>query len=88
MLKEPYHPKAYLQHIKNVKNGLSARTKILDVLDRGPSDIKAILKETSQSYNVGLHHLRLLEGEGSVARTGKRPYSWVLTGIGQERLVV
>jgi predicted transcriptional regulator len=88
MPKESHHPKAYLQQIKNVRNGVLARTKILDVLDRGPFGISAISEETSQSYGVILHHLRLLEAEGSVTRAGKKPYSWVLTGIGQRRLVL
>ena len=88
MLKESYHPKAYLQQIRNVRSGLFARTKILDVLDRGLFDIKTVSKTTSQSYNVILHHLWLLEEEGTVTRTGKKPRSWVLTGMGQKRLVV
>jgi len=88
MLKASYHPKAYLQRIKNFRNGLMARTKILDVLDRGSFDTKAISKETSQSYGVVLHHLRLLEAENTVARRGKKPCSWALTGMGQKRLAV
>ena len=88
MLKESYHPKSYLQQIKNVRRGLMARTKILDVLDRGPFDARIVSKETSQSYSVVLHHLWLLETEGTVIRRGKKPCSWVLTGIGQKRLVV
>jgi len=88
MPKESHHPKAHLQHIKNVRNGLLARTKILDVIDRGPLGIKSISEVTSQSYDVILHHLRLLEAEGSVLRVGKKPCSWILTGIGQRRLIL
>jgi hypothetical protein len=31
--------------------------------------------------------LRLLKNEGVVNRKGKRPYFWVLTGLGQKRLI-
>jgi hypothetical protein len=34
-----------------------------------------------------MHHLRLLESEGTVNRKGKRPYIWLLTGLGQKRLI-
>jgi predicted transcriptional regulator len=87
VIKEIYHPNAYLQHIRNVKSGLKARTKILNVLDKGPLEALAIKKETGQSYRVVLHHLRLLEVEGTINRHGKRRSSWSLTGMGQRRLV-
>lgn len=88
MRKESYHPKAHLQHVRNVRNGLLARTKILDVLDGATSNAKAISEATSQSYGVVVHHLRLLEIEGCVTRTAKKPFAWALTGIGQKRLVI
>jgi len=88
MLKENYHPKAHLQKIKNIRNGLGTRTKILDALDLRPSDAGTIAKETSLSYAVVLHHLWLLEDEDTVTRKGKKPCSWLLTGIGQKRLIV
>ncbi len=86
LIKETYHPNAYLQKIKNVKSGLTARTKILAVLDQRASDASAVATSTSQSYNVAIHHLRLLEAEGTVSRRGKRPFVWTLTGFGQKRL--
>jgi predicted transcriptional regulator len=88
MLKESYHPKAHLQKIKNIRSGLSARTRILDALDLRSSDAATVAKEKSLSYAVVLHHLRLLEEEGTVTRKGKRPCSWLLTGLGQKRLIV
>ena len=87
MLKKSYHPKAHLQKTKNIRSGLGTRTKILDFLDLRLSDAGTIAKETSLSYNVVLHHLWLLEAEGKVTRKGRRPFSWVLTGIGQKRLI-
>jgi predicted transcriptional regulator len=73
--------------VKNVKNGLSARTKILDTLEKRTINAIAIAKETSMSYNAVMHHLRLLENEGTINRKGKRPYFWLLTGLGQKRLI-
>jgi len=73
--------------VKNVKRGLKTRTKILDALEKRSSDAAAIAKKKSLSYGVVMHHLRLLEKEGIVNRKGKRPYFWVLTGLGQKRLV-
>jgi DNA-binding transcriptional ArsR family regulator len=76
-----------LERVKNVKSGLKSRTKILTVLEKRSSDAAAMAKEKSLSYGVVMHHLRLLEKEGIVDRKGKRPYFWVLTGLGQKRLV-
>ncbi|MGB9675784.1 MAG: ArsR family transcriptional regulator [Candidatus Bathyarchaeales archaeon] len=87
MLKEPYHPKAYLEGVKNIKRGLIARTKILNVLDRGPADAKTLVEYTQMHYNVVMHHLRLLEAEGLVGRKRSKPNVWALTGLGQKRLI-
>jgi DNA-binding transcriptional ArsR family regulator len=87
MLKEPYHPKAYLKDAKNVKRGLLARTRILNVLDRGPADAKTLAEQTQMRYNVVMHHLRLLEAEGLVERKRSKPNVWALTGLGQKRLI-
>jgi predicted transcriptional regulator len=81
------HPNAYLEKVRNVSSGLGARTKILQMLDQNPSAISRLAKETSLTYNVVRHHLRLLEVEGIVHRKGGRPYCWVSTGLGQKRLV-
>jgi hypothetical protein len=87
MLKESYHPKAYLSQIKNIKSGLGTRTKVLDVLELHPSPAPTVAKESSLSYPVVFHHLRLLEDEGTVTRKGKKPCVWLLTGKGQRRLL-
>jgi len=86
MFKEAYHPNAYLSDIRNVKLGLRARTRILNVLERRSVDAKTIVKETEMPYGVVMHHLRLLEAEGMVERKGSKPHIWVLTGLGQKRL--
>lgn len=83
-----YHPDAYLEHKRNVIQGLQTRTKILEVM--GESERARTTQEVASltvlSYSVSRHHLRLLEAERIVKRTKKRPYKWRLTGKGQRRL--
>jgi DNA-binding transcriptional ArsR family regulator len=86
-IKEAFHPNAYLHRVKNVKSGLKARTKILDVLEKRGADASSISKEIALSYGAVMHHLRLLENEGTLNRKGKRPYLWLPTGLGQKRLI-
>ena len=86
MLKEAYHPNAYLSSIKNIKRGLRARTRVLRILEKHSADAKAVAIETEMSYGVVVHHLRLLEAEGIVERKGGKPHGWSLTGLGQRRL--
>ena len=87
MVKGAYHPKAYLSNIKNIKRGLQARTRILNVLDKESIDAKNISSKTGMHYGVVMHHLRLLETEGIIERKQSKPHIWALTGIGQRRLV-
>lgn len=56
-------------------------------LENLASDALAVAKETALSHGVVMHHLRLLEKEGTVNRKGRRPYVWLLTGLGQKRLM-
>lgn len=86
MLKETYHPNAYLASIKNMKLGLRARTRILNVLEKLSGDANEVAKESGLRYGVVMHHLKLLAAEGIVERKGGRPYVWGLTGLGQKRL--
>jgi DNA-binding transcriptional ArsR family regulator len=87
MVKESYHPKAYLSNIKNIKRGLQARTRILNVLDKESVDAKGVSNKASLHYGVVMHHLKLLEAEVIVERKQSKPHIWALTGIGQRRLV-
>jgi predicted Rossmann fold nucleotide-binding protein DprA/Smf involved in DNA uptake len=87
MFKEAYHPNAYLSDIRNIKRGLRARTKVLNILGERSVEAKVIAKETGMLYGVVMHHLRLLEAERIVERKGSKPHVWVLTGIGQKRLM-
>lgn len=86
-MKQVFHPRAFLSRKRNVRLGLLARTRILQVLEKGESDVKGIVRSTGLKYNVIMHHLRLLEVERVVVRRGnKRPFVWQLTGAGQQRL--
>ena len=87
MVKETHHPNAYLKTIKNVKLGLRTRTRILNALGKSTFDARSLARETGTSYPVAMHHLRLLNKEGIVDKTGGKPYSWWLTGRGQKRLL-
>ena len=80
------HPNAYLENVRNVKSGLRTRSKILETIEDEPSDAAKIAKTTAMSYNVVMHHLHLLRNEGIIARSGRRPYHWATTGLGQKRL--
>jgi hypothetical protein len=86
-LSDNTHPNAYLKHVRNVKSGIKARTKILTLLDRDCFSASKIAQQTTLSYNVVAHHLRLLRNEGTVERKGDRRYIWLATGVGQTRLV-
>jgi hypothetical protein len=87
-LKQAFHPRAFLSRKRNVRLGLTARTRILQALERRESDVKVIMAPSQLKYNVVIHHLRLLEAERVVVKKGgKKPYVWQLTGAGQQRLV-
>ena len=86
MLKEVYHPNAYLVDFRNVKPGLRARTHTLNALEKYSADAKTIAKRTGLHYGVAMHHLKLLEARKIVQRKGNRPSIWALTGLGQKRL--
>jgi len=86
-LKASFHPKAFLSQKRNVKLGLTARTRIIQTLEKTASNIRSIANTTGMNYNIVRHHLRLLEVERVVTRKGNRPFLWELTGAGQQRLV-
>ncbi len=87
-MKERYHPKAFLAEKRNVRLGLLARSRIARFLEKQPSsNAKTVAKGIGMSYAAVFHHLRLFEAEKVVARKGKRPFQWELTGAGQQALV-
>jgi len=85
-LRETHHPKAYLTKKRNVRLGLRARTRIIRVLEKGVKSARAVAQETGLSYGVVRHHLLLLESENIVSRKARKPFSWELTGAGQQTL--
>jgi len=87
MLKAIFHPKAFLSTKRNVKLGLKARTQVIQVLENTALNVRGICKVTGLSYRIVVHHLRLLETEKVATRRGKKPFTWELTGVGQQRLV-
>ena len=87
MVKDIYHPNAYLSNIRNVRLGLKARTKILNVMEQTVGDAKTIATQTGLSYGVTVHHLKLLGAEEIVDRKDHKPCIWMTTGKGQKRLV-
>ncbi len=87
MVKDSYHPNAYLSNIRNVRLGLKARTKILNVIEKTSGDTKTIATQAGLSYAVTVHHLRLLKREEIVDSKDHKPRLWMATGKGQKRLV-
>jgi len=87
-LKRIFHPRAFLSLKRNVRLGLIARTRILQILERKESDVKGLVNSSGLRYGVVAHHLHLLLDERVVVKkSGKKPYVWQLTGAGQQRLV-
>jgi predicted ArsR family transcriptional regulator len=86
MFKEAYHPTAFLSIRRNIRPGLVARTKIVLLLEKGSLDAKNLTQQTKLSYSAVRYHLHLLETEKIASRKGSKPYSWELTGVGQQRL--
>jgi len=82
-------PLARLSKIRNMRRGLIVRTIILKCLREAEGSgktVKEISDETNLNYGVILHHLRMLELEKIVERKGKKPYKWLLTGLGQRMI--
>jgi hypothetical protein len=85
-IKQSIHPKAYLKNVRNVRKGLKARTKILQLLDTKQHSASGLAKESTLSYSIVMHHLRLLMCEGIINHKSGRPYYWLTTGLGQKSL--
>ncbi len=87
MFKARYHPKAFLSQKRNVSRGLTARTKILSLLEKSPQSARMLAEKVGLRYASILHHLHLLEAESITTRGSEKPYLWRLTGAGQQRLI-
>lgn len=87
MPRETYHPNARVAHVRNTERGLRARSLILTKLQKSPGEATSIAREVGLSYGSVMHHLKLLVAESIVTREGKRPYMWMVSGLGQKRLL-
>jgi len=86
MFKGVYHPNAFLSAKRNIRPGLVARTKIVLLLEKGSLNTRTLVQQAGLSYSSVRYHLRLLEAEKIISHKGNRPFSWELTGVGQQRL--
>jgi len=83
----PIYPRAYLRMIRNVKRGVSTRSRIIDALKQRPLTIKELAELMQLSPSTIRRHLRNMSREGIVLKfksEGKR--LWKLTGVGQVAL--
>jgi predicted transcriptional regulator len=77
-----------LAGIRNVSRGLESRTKILEIMERGKSNIRDISEKSGLSTGCVGYHLKLLLKQRTVAMSQSgRAGRWTLTKYGQERLV-
>jgi len=84
---ETFEPQSYLRSIRNVRPGLRARSKIIAVLKGGSLKAGDVASITRLGYRSVTAHLRAMEGERVVTRSGKRPFAWTLTEYGQQSVL-
>ncbi len=73
--------------MRNVSRGLESRTKILDMMEKGKTNIQDISHKTGLGTACVSYHLKLLLKKRVVAvsKSG-RAGRWTLTKYGQEKL--
>lgn len=80
-------PRAYLGRIRNVKRGLMTRSRIIELLENGPSTTRRIAGGVGLSQSAVRKQLRNMAAEGIVeGRKIKGRFLWKLTGAGQSTL--
>jgi predicted transcriptional regulator len=73
--------------MRNVSRGLSSRTKIIEIMEKGKNNIPEISEKAGLSQSCVGHHLRLLLRQKVVTVTQSgRAGRWTLTKYGQEKL--
>lgn len=85
MLKVACHPSALLTIKRNIRPGLSARTKIVQALEKDIMNTRNIIAATHLTHAQVAYHLRLLRTEKIIAHR-RKPCLWNLTGAGQQQL--
>ncbi len=73
--------------MRNVSRGLESRTKVLDVMEKGRTNVQDISEKAGLSPACVGYHLKLLLKQRVVAvsKSG-RAGRWTLTKYGQEKL--
>jgi len=73
--------------MRNVSRGLESRTKILDVMEKGKTNVQDISEKAGLGTACVSYHLRLLLKQRvlTVSKSG-RAGKWALTRYGQEKL--
>ncbi|HEX9197562.1 MAG TPA: winged helix-turn-helix domain-containing protein [Candidatus Bathyarchaeia archaeon] len=73
--------------MRNVSRGLESRTKILDVMEKGKTNVRDISDKAGLGTACVSYHLKLLLKQRVVAvsKSG-RAGRWTLTKYGQEKL--
>ena len=86
MPKDAFNPNAYLSQTRNLRTGLTTRTKVLNAIENGKNTAREIAIYSRISYFSSIYHLHLLEREKIISCRGRRPFRWRLTGFGQQKL--
>ena len=73
--------------MRNVSRGLASRTKIIEIMEKGKSNIPDMSEKTGLSQSCIAYHLKLLLKQRVVvvAQSG-RVGRWTMTKYGQEKL--
>ncbi|MEM4948126.1 MAG: winged helix-turn-helix domain-containing protein [Candidatus Jordarchaeales archaeon] len=71
---------------RNVQQGVSTRSKIIQALKAGPKTAREIADELGMNYSTVLRHLKLMEKEKIVFCERGVGFRWKLTGLGQQPL--
>ena len=73
--------------MRNVSRGLESRTKILELMEKGKTNIRDMSEKARISQGCVGYHLRLLLKQKVVAMSQSgRVGRWTLTKYGQEKL--
>lgn len=84
--KIPHTPQAVLKTKRNIQQGVSTRSRIIQAIMASPKTAKEIAEELSISYNAVLRHLKIMEKEKIVACNHEDGSRWKPTGLGQQPL--
>ncbi|MBS7246702.1 MAG: winged helix-turn-helix domain-containing protein [Candidatus Jordarchaeales archaeon] len=84
--KIPHTPQAVLRTKRNVQQGVSTRSRIIQAIMTSPKTAREIAEELSVSYNAVLRHLKIMEKEKIVTCNHEDGSRWKPTGLGQQPL--